>query len=73
MRQQLLEASLLHFKAVKAKAETNLEVYLTNAAGIGEHSDIVDEVISLTKTITEADESIKYLQERTHNEYNHRK
>ena len=28
MGQQLLKAALLHFEAVKAKAEANLEVYL---------------------------------------------
>ena len=29
MGQQLLQAALLHFEAIKAKAEANLEVYLT--------------------------------------------
>lgn len=64
MKQQLLKAALLHFKSEKAKAEANLEVYLSNSVAVGEHPDLVDEVIKLTKIITEADESIKYLKEK---------
>jgi len=64
MGAQLLQAALLHFEAVKAKAEANLEVYLLGAVGVGEHNDLVEEVIKLTKIITEADESIKYLKEK---------
>ena len=62
--QQLLDASLLHFKAVKARAEANLNIYLTAVVGVGEHADLVKEIIELTKTITEADEAIKYLENR---------
>ncbi len=58
----LLNASLLHFEAVKARAEANLEVYLTGYAGVGEHPDIVAEVIRLTQTIVEAEEAIKFLE-----------
>ena len=62
--QQLLNATLLHFKAVKARAEANLNIYLTAVVGVGEHPDLVKEIIELTKTITEADEAIKYLENR---------
>tara|TARA_B100000035_G_scaffold291755_1_gene279865 strand:- start:2949 stop:3146 length:198 start_codon:yes stop_codon:yes gene_type:complete len=62
--QQLLNATLLHFKAVKARAEANLNIYLTAVVGVGEHADLVKEIIELTKTITEADEAIKYLENR---------
>jgi hypothetical protein len=58
----LLNASLLHFEAVKARAEANLEVYLTGYAGVGEHPDIVAEVIRITQTIVEAEEAIKFLE-----------
>ena len=60
--QVLLEAALLHFRAQKARAEANLEVYLSKPTGIGEHSDLVEVVIKLTKQITEAEEAIKYLE-----------
>jgi hypothetical protein len=62
--ESLIKAALLHFKAVKARAEANLEVYLTGFAGVGEHPDIVEEVVKLTKTITEAHEAIKYLESK---------
>jgi len=62
MKKQLLQAALLHFKAVKARAEANFEVYLFGSVGVGEHPDLVEEVVKLTKIITEADESIKYLE-----------
>ena len=45
----MLNAAHLHFKAVKARAEANLEVYLTGYAGVAEHPDVVKEVIELTK------------------------
>lgn len=60
----LLNASLLHFEAVKARAEANLEVYLTGYAGVGEHPDIVAEIIKLTQTIVEAEEAIKFLEQK---------
>ena len=63
-RDSLLNATLLHFEAVKARAEANLEVYLTGYAGVGEHPDIVAEVIKLTQTIVEADEAIKFLEQK---------
>tara|TARA_R100001086_G_scaffold237157_1_gene161067 strand:- start:309 stop:506 length:198 start_codon:yes stop_codon:yes gene_type:complete len=62
--QELLNATLLHFKAVKARAEANLNIYLTAVVGVGEHADLVKEIIELTKTITEADEAIKYLENK---------
>ena len=58
----LLKAALLHFQSEKAAAEVNLAVYIKNAVGIGEHPDIVKEVIELTKKIAEADECIQVLQ-----------
>ncbi len=62
--ESLMNAAFLHFKAVKARAEANLEVYLKGYAGVGEHPDIVSEVIELTKQIVEADEAIKFLEQK---------
>ena len=64
MAQTLMKAALLHFVAVKARAEANLDVYLSGSVGVGEHPDLVSEVIELTKTITEADEAIKFLEQK---------
>ena len=38
--ESLMNAAFLHFKAVKARAEANLEVYLKGYAGVGEHPDL---------------------------------
>ena len=54
-------AALKHFEAVKARAEANLELYLERSVGIGEHPDVVEEAIKLTKEIVEAEEAIRYL------------
>ena len=62
--QGLIEAAILHFKAVKAKAEANLGIYLFGSVGVGEHPDLVEEVIKLTKEITDAEEAIKYLEKK---------
>lgn len=64
MADALIKAALLHFEAVKARAEANLDVYLDRSTGVGEHPDLVEEVVKLTKTITEADEAIKYLERK---------
>ena len=44
MRKQLIEASKLHFMAHIEKHRVNVEVYLTNPVGIGEHSDIMEAI-----------------------------
>jgi hypothetical protein len=54
-------AALKYFEAVRARAEANLELYLERSVGIGEHPDVVEEVIKLTKEIVEAEEAIRYL------------
>ena len=72
MREQLLKTALLQFQAARAKAQSNLEVYLCNASGIGEHPDVVSEIVTLVNAITEAEEGQKYIQEKL-NEYDNRK
>ena len=57
----LLDAALMHFKAQKSKSSANLEIYTKNPVAIGEHSDLVVEVIKLVRSIAEADECIKIL------------
>ena len=64
MGESLVKAALLHFEAVKARAEANLEVYLTRSTGVGERPDLVEEVIKLTTIITQADEAIEYLERK---------
>ena len=44
MREQLLAAVKAHAQGEIAKHRANVEVYLTNPAGIGEHSDITEAI-----------------------------
>ena len=57
----LLKAVEAQYVADKLKAEANLEVYLQNSAGVGEHSDIVAEMKSLIMQIHDADGAISVL------------
>lgn len=54
MRNQLIRAAQQHAKAHVEKHRMNIEVYLTNPAGIGEHSDIMEAIE------TELEEMAKY-------------
>ncbi len=44
MRDQLIKALLAHAQGDIAKHKANVEVYLSNPAGIGEHSNIVEAI-----------------------------
>ena len=43
MRDQLLKALLAHANGEIAMHKANVEIYLTNPVGIGEHSDITQQ------------------------------
>ena len=44
MREQLIKALLAHAQGDIAKHKANIEVYLANPGGIGEHSNIVEAI-----------------------------
>jgi|TARA_B100000482_G_C12517817_1_gene263229 hypothetical protein len=44
MRDSLIKALTAHASGEIAKHRANVEVYLTNPAGIGEHSDITEAI-----------------------------
>tara|TARA_R100001510_G_scaffold51296_1_gene50997 strand:+ start:40 stop:243 length:204 start_codon:yes stop_codon:yes gene_type:complete len=44
MRKQMISALIAHAQGDIAKHRANVEVYLTNPAGIGEHSDIMESI-----------------------------
>ena len=44
MRKQMLKAVRKHAEAHIEKHRMNVEVYLTNPVGVGEHSDIMDAI-----------------------------
>ena len=59
MREQLLEAFRLHAQGHIAKHKANVEVYLANPAGIGEHSDIIEAIEVEMKQIAEYDDMLE--------------
>ena len=44
MREQIINALIAHAHGDIAKHKPNVEVYLTNPVGIGEHSNIVEAI-----------------------------
>ena len=54
----LLEALILKLEGEIAIAKANIEVYKSNAAGIGEHPDIVEAIETQVAKIAEADDKI---------------
>jgi hypothetical protein len=59
MREQLLEAFVSHATGHIAKHKANVEVYLHNPAGIGEHSDIIEAIEIEMKQIAEYDDMLE--------------
>jgi len=62
MREQLIKALLAHAQGDIQKHVANVEVYLTNPAGIGEHSDISDAIETELNTIAKYHDQIEVLQ-----------
>jgi hypothetical protein len=57
----LLRAALSHYQAQKDEAIAVLEVYFENSIGIGEHSNLLQEIINWTEKLTDAEENIETL------------
>ena len=60
----LLKATKKSFEGDLAKHEANLEVYLENSAGVGEHSDIVGEIKTLIEEIHDARGCVEVVKDR---------
>ena len=58
MRERLLEAAESHYTAQVKKNIALLENYLDHSAGIGEHPDIVEEVIKIIDNLSAARDGI---------------
>ena len=70
MSQLIMNALIAEANAKEAKAIANLQNYMSNPAGIGEHPDIVAECMKLVKDIAEAreiKETVNSLVEQSNN------
>ena len=57
----MLKAALSHFVALRDRAVSNLNNCLNNSAGIGEHVDLVGEVINLVEELERANSCVALL------------
>ena len=63
MQNEIVNALAAKFNADKLKAFANLQNYMNNPAGIGEHPDIITECEKLIDEIALADGKIEALQQ----------
>ena len=61
MRKNLLKAMCSGYQGDIDRAQANIEVYLTNPVGIGEHSDIVEAIDTELAKLAEAHEKLETL------------
>lgn len=61
MRDKLLQSVIAHAHGHIAKHVANVDVYLTNPAGIGEHSDIVEAIEHELKIIAEYEDQLEII------------
>ena len=57
MSQLIMNAVVAEAEAKESKAVANLQVYMSNPVGVGEHPDVVTECSKLIKEIAEAREA----------------
>ena len=62
MRDQMIKALLARAQGDIEKHKANVEIYLTNPAGIGEHSDIMDAVENELNMIAKYQDQIDVIQ-----------
>lgn len=60
-RENMIEAIVDHAKGHIAKHKMNVEVYLSNAAGVGEHPDILEAVEKELKVIAEYHDQLEVI------------
>ena len=66
MREKLLRAVISHATGHIDKHIANVNVYLENPVGIGEHSDIMEAIESELKQIAEYDDQLEVLHKYFH-------
>ncbi len=62
MREQIVKALLAHAQGDIAKHRANVEVYLTNPAGIGEHSNVLEAIEQELNMIAKYQDQIDVIQ-----------
>ena len=63
MNEDLVNTLQTHFQAQFLRARSNLNVYMTNSVGVGEHGDIVEECVKHIETMEHARSCVALLNE----------
>jgi len=63
MRQQIKQALILGYKGEIARANANIEVYMRDPVGIGEHPDIIAAIDSEIEKAAHAQEKLEYVED----------
>jgi len=61
-RENMLDAVIEHAKGHIAKHSMNVEVYLSNAAGVGEHPDILEAIEKELEVIAKYHDQIEVIE-----------
>lgn len=61
MKEDMINALIDHAKGHIAKHKMNVEVYFKNAAGVGEHPDVMEAIEKELKIIAEYDGQIEII------------
>ena len=62
LKEQLVKAARMHAEGELERAKTNIMVYMNNATGIGEHSDIVEAIQEELDKMAAANDRIEMLE-----------
>jgi hypothetical protein len=62
MREQIIKALLAHAQGDIAKHKANVEIYLTNPAGIGDHSNVLEAIEQELNMIAKYQDQIDVVQ-----------
>ena len=62
MREKILNALKSKYMGIIAEAEANIEVYLENPVGIGEHPDIIAAIDTQMTILAEAEDKLHALE-----------
>lgn len=63
MNEDLVNTLQTHFQARFLRARSNLNVYMANSVGVGEHGDIVEECVKHIETMEHARSCLELLNE----------
>ena len=61
LRDKILKSQIAYYTGLIAKHQQNVEIYLNQPVGIGEHSKILDEIHIWTHQLSESEENIQSL------------